>query len=144
MPNQDSSYYTRNSLHMQQTSKRHYEANREAVAVVRARYYEANKETFRMRYWRNSARQRGATVLEAIHPRTIYDRDKGHCYICGRCVAFAAFELDHIIPVTRGGEHTYTNTAIVHRKCNNKKKCRRVEAPASTKDAGGQLRLDLQ
>lgn len=56
----------------------------------------------------------------------LYDRDSGACGICGKHVdaalrgtyADGAPEIDHIIPLSRGGHHAYYNLQIAHRSCN--------------------------
>lgn len=62
----------------------------------------------------------------------LYIRDKGICHICGgRCEpkdyiksynAFIAGEkypsIDHVIPVAKGGTHTWDNISLAHRACN--------------------------
>jgi len=52
-------------------------------------------------------------------------RDKGICYICGGKVDLNVDinhddypSIDHVIPVSKGGTHTWDNVRLVHRKCN--------------------------
>ena len=35
--------------------------------------------------------------------------------------------LDHVIPIARGGEHSYANTQIAHLTCNIRKRDKTVE-----------------
>ena len=49
------------------------------------------------------------------------NRDKGFCHICGRAVFHENWHLDHIIPLSRGGEHSYRNVAVSHPVCNIRK-----------------------
>ena len=61
------------------------------------------------------------------------------CHLCKKLARldvnhlhpFAA-EVDHLIPISKGGKHVWDNVAIAHRDCNMKK---------SNKAAGDQLRL---
>ena len=55
---------------------------------------------------------------------------RGHpaCWICGEPIDYTiptphpdSYELDHKIPLNRGGEHTLTNAAASHRRCNRAK-----------------------
>lgn len=58
----------------------------------------------------------------------VYERDKWICHICGgrvnrRASTYAkdGATLDHVIPVSRGGSHTYDNVKLAHRGCNASK-----------------------
>lgn len=47
----------------------------------------------------------------------------GVCGICGDEIEFAAdFHTDHIIPLSRGGTHTYDNVQASHPPCNIRKR----------------------
>lgn len=71
-------------------------------------------------------------------------RDRGACHICGKQVAkrkkYGSRKgprgkmanqptIDHIVPVSRGGEHTWENVKLAHRSCNSRK--------------GGRMPIDL-
>ncbi len=84
------------------------------------------------------ARKRAAFV-ETVDPATLFERDGWRCHICGRKVRRGvdgfnplAATIDHIIPLSRGGEHSYRNTACAHRVCNMRK---------GANDVGSQLAL---
>lgn len=70
-----------------------------------------------------------AATMEAFDPFEVLERDCWHCYMCGCATpkvlrgtyADNAPELDHIIPIASGGEHSRRNTACSCRKCNNAK-----------------------
>lgn len=78
---------------------------------------------------KRKARLRGATV-ENVDPFVVFERDGWRCQLCGdptpkekRGTRDAkAPELDHIIPIARGGEHSYSNTQCACRTCNNLKR----------------------
>lgn len=70
------------------------------------------------------AKRRAAKLkrfVEHVDPAIVYARADGRCGICSEPVARDAFEVDHIIPLSRGGEHSYANTQAAHRHCNRKK-----------------------
>lgn len=50
----------------------------------------------------------------------VYARDKGRCGICGITV-YGDFHIDHVIPLSKGGEHSYANVQVAHPKCNQEK-----------------------
>lgn len=70
-------------------------------------------------------RLRGATV-ERVDPFKVFERDRWTCQECGVRTPKAlrgkhkptSPELDHIVPVARGGEHSYRNTQCLCRRCN--------------------------
>jgi 5-methylcytosine-specific restriction endonuclease McrA len=61
--------------------------------------------------------------------RAVFARDDWRCQYCGS----AAENLDHVIPKSRGGTHTWDNVVAACRRCNSRKENR------SFQDAG--LRL---
>ena len=70
-------------------------------------------------------RQRGVTV-EAVNPIVVLERDRWTCQLCGIRTPKKmrgtyndnAPEVDHILPIAKGGEHSYRNTQCACRKCN--------------------------
>lgn len=48
----------------------------------------------------------------------IYNKNKGKCAICGRFVSYDDFTIDHIIPLSRGGENKLTNLQCTCYVCN--------------------------
>lgn len=107
------------------------EHERTARLAYRQKYkhtevYKANKKA-----WRNKrkALERGASVAEPINPDFILERDKYRCYICGiktpkklrGTFEDNAPEVDHIIPLSKGGLHVESNLRCACRKCNGLK-----------------------
>ncbi len=74
------------------------------------------------------ARLRGAKI-ESVDPFAVFRRDGWHCKLCGGLTPkrlrgttnAAAPELDHIVPLSIGGAHSYANTQCLCRKCNQAK-----------------------
>ncbi len=58
---------------------------------------------------------------EKIKIEDLYIRDKGICYLCGNKVLLRDASVDHVIPLSLGGIHDYSNTALTHQGCNCKK-----------------------
>ena len=91
-----------------------------------------SKEVGRRRKARKDAKRKAAiraAVTELVDPRTVFERDGWRCHMCGRKTREEwrgkhkplSPELDHIVPLSRGGEHTYRNTACACRRCNMRK-----------------------
>ena len=77
-------------------------------------------------YERNARRraQQQAAKVERIYRQVVYERDEGHCGICYRKVDPHDFHLDHVVPLARGGEHSYDNIQLAHPRCNIRKGAR--------------------
>lgn len=53
--------------------------------------------------------------------RKVFNRCHGLCGICSKPVRFSRFELDHIVPLYRGGHDVVSNLQIAHSRCNARK-----------------------
>lgn len=76
-----------------------------------------------------------AMVDSDITVDALFKRDKGICYICGCKCDWKDFteeddvfiagnlypSIDHVIPLARGGLHSWDNVKLAHRLCNSKK-----------------------
>ncbi len=56
----------------------------------------------------------------AVNRRTVFARDGSRCQYCGA----AAENLDHVVPRSRGGEHSWENVVASCRRCNSRKEDR--------------------
>jgi 5-methylcytosine-specific restriction endonuclease McrA len=66
--------------------------------------------------------------VESVSMAELRRRDEDTCRICGKPVDFtrqppdpSAATIDHVIAVSRGGEHSYKNTQLAHLRCNTAK-----------------------
>lgn len=69
--------------------------------------------------------------------RGLFEREKGVCYLCGQKCDYADFEervskngyhyilvggeypsIDHVVPLSKGGTHTWDNVHLAHKRCN--------------------------
>jgi 5-methylcytosine-specific restriction endonuclease McrA len=81
--------------------------------------------------WRTDAQRRarehGCHTIEDFDRLEIFERDAWTCYLCDRlCVEPdpfnpAAATVDHVIPMTRGGQHTRANVRTACLGCNSSK-----------------------
>lgn len=67
---------------------------------------------------RTQAIRRGAIVVGDVDRFVVYARDGGMCHICRRRVNPRKWHLDHLVPISRGGEHSERNVAVAHPRCN--------------------------
>ena len=58
-------------------------------------------------------------------------RTKAGCHICGKPIDYTlphldpgAYEVDHLVPLARGGADVLANKAAAHRACNSAKRTR--------------------
>jgi 5-methylcytosine-specific restriction endonuclease McrA len=84
-------------------------------------------------YKRNTLTRRALRVIngtvEKINPKDIFERDGYRCQICGKATPMSrrgtcypnAPELDHRVPISKGGGHLYSNVQCSCRSCNGKK-----------------------
>lgn len=87
---------------------------------------------------RRRAMLRSASV-ESVDPMAVFRRDKFRCQLCWNMTLRSSVgtnhprapSLDHIVPLSKGGEHSYRNTQCACRSCNTRKRSRSL----------GQLRL---
>lgn len=96
--------------------------NLDRYRAVSAAWYQANKDRAVTYATRRRMRKRGSTGrIERISPRAVWARDRGICQLCARPVSLREMEVDHIKPLARGGEHTFSNVWASHRPCNRRK-----------------------
>lgn len=90
--------------------------------------------------------QRSTTTRD--RDRASIRRGRPDCGICGGEIDYSvrsphpdSFEVDHIVPLTRGGADTLENKQASHRRCNQKKAAFTVaemaEAVAAEAEAAG-------
>ncbi|MFD4858939.1 HNH endonuclease [Streptomyces atratus] len=86
-------------------------------------------------YWQEKNRRRRAAkrggVSEPYTLLQIAERDRGRCGLCGGPVLMAAKvphpkapTIDHVVPVSEGGDDTRANVQLAHFRCNSVKGAR--------------------
>lgn len=79
--------------------------------------------------YRRKMLKRGASVSQNIDPMKVLKRDKHRCQMCGcktpkrlrGTIKDNAPEIDHIVPLSEGGNHSYNNVQTLCRSCNQSK-----------------------
>lgn len=115
------------------TRERRRESDRQRIKSGRGR------ELDRAKNHRRRAARLSASVVEDIKPIEVFKRDGYRCHICGRKTDPSkryphpmSPSLDHIVPLSVGGDHSRANVATACLSCNLSKGNRAV---------GEQLRL---
>lgn len=123
-----------------------YEKNRDRALETNTLYRDTNRERLRAdareRYENDPLRRRAikiagalrrarklAVPYEVVDPLYVFDRDGWCCGICTESVDQLleypdpwSASLDHVVPLARGGHHTYDNVQCAHLQCNQKKR----------------------
>ena len=119
-----------------------------AKVLMRERGVRINKgytgwtEQRKTEWFKRQAIKRGANPLEAEHIVNVdvFERDQWICGICNLQVDQSlkypnpmSASLDHVIPLSKGGQHTRMNTQCAHLRCNIRKnnKINYVISPAA-------------
>ena len=136
--------------------KEYRQKHRDEILEKDRNRYQVNKEKIKRRL-KNYMQTTAGKLLEAKHrhkrraqkrgvlyeifdPQEVFERDGWRCKHCHKKVQWLNKSpnhpfypnLDHIVPLSKGGEHTKRNTQLLCRECNNKKR---------DNDVGEQLRL---
>ena len=112
----DKAYNAKNKAKKAQQTKAWRLAHPELVAVYKRRWVEKNPvEMLLMRHAR-----RAKTAGGRISKKDISNWDSRECGVC-EIVIDGKFHIDHIIPLSRGGEHVVENLQLTHPSCNLKK-----------------------
>ena len=53
--------------------------------------------------------------------KRLFNEDKGICYLCKLPMGLNDWNIDHIIPISKGGKTVYYNLKATHIKCNLEK-----------------------
>jgi 5-methylcytosine-specific restriction endonuclease McrA len=95
----------------------------------------ANRRQYSIRKDKRVRKMRAVVVDKDITIEKLYRRDKGKCYICGRLCDWNDYEvkngafiannsypsIDHVIPLSKNGKHTWSNIRLACRGCNSAK-----------------------
>lgn len=94
---------------------------KERYRAMQIRSQKRNPGTRRTSEAKRRATKKNAPVVQELDLCLIYDVFNGCCYLCGIDVEFDNWHLEHIQPLSKGGSHSYANTAVSCGPCNNKK-----------------------
>lgn len=98
-----------------------YQKNKHEICNRLKKFRKENPDIYHKRQAEIARRRRAKLAkvpYEKIDSEAVYKRDGGICGICGKFVQKKEFSIDHIIPISKGGSHTYDNVQTAHLNCN--------------------------
>ena len=102
--------------------------NKEKYAQKRREYLktDAGRAMYRKQTQKRYALKKGAFV-EDVNPIELFAEQGGVCYLCKVQFKFKEMELDHVMPLARGGKHKKSNCKMACRHCNRSKGSKTLE-----------------
>lgn len=104
--------------------KMHYKRRARELGMMKPEPWDDRR---RENYQKRRALKRGADA-ELIDNAKVFDRDGWMCGICAEAVDPElkwpdpmSVSLDHVVPLAKGGSHTYDNVQCAHLRCNIQK-----------------------
>ena len=120
-------YYGANRDAEIQNGREYRKNNPEKVAASQRDYAKNNPDKIHAKSAKRRAVFKNAFV-ETVSREKVFERDGGVCGICGQKIDLdfvaphpLSLSLDHVIPLTKGGTHTYGNVQVAHYGCNSRK-----------------------
>lgn len=65
--------------------------------------------------------KKAGCYIEHVDPLGLYQEQNGVCYLCLEQFDFKDMEMDHLIPISKGGKHEVSNVKMCCGTCNKKK-----------------------
>jgi hypothetical protein len=92
-------------------------------AVHRKKWGNGNGRTRVLEHARASRARRRVAESKGDHIliTDLYTRDEGLCRLCLEPCALEDASIDHIIPISKSGEHIWANVQLAHLQCNRLK-----------------------
>lgn len=109
-------------------SRASYERRKEKARVTAREWHKKNPERSRELHAAYKARKKGAPRSEPVSRAYVIARDGSRCHICGRKVRSDELHLDHLVPLSKGGDHTSENLRVAHAACNIRRRDGRLPA----------------
>jgi 5-methylcytosine-specific restriction endonuclease McrA len=117
-------YYQKNKSEDNARGKRYYQKNKNSIKKKNRQYQLENPEVYRKSCSNYRARKRNAPTEPWTHEE-IAENGTGFCPYCGKEIGLVydrlIMEIDHIIPLSRGGSNLKENLEPICCECNHRK-----------------------
>ena len=112
-------WYLKNKERRAESNKRWSTRNPEKASVNAKRWRDKNPD--KRHEWNQIRRARKtAAFIERVNRKRVFNEASGICSICSRPIN-GLFEIDHTMPLSKGGKHSYSNCRPAHPSCNHRK-----------------------
>jgi 5-methylcytosine-specific restriction endonuclease McrA len=136
--------------------RKRYEDNQERLIQIRKDTYQNNKakriEEATLSVHKRRALIQERTVDEGITIASLRQRDGDNCCYCATPLLFKAgtrgsiqpnrASLEHILPLSRGGHHSWDNVALACHRCNMQKNAKTVDERSYGDVENGNLQVE--
>lgn len=100
----------------------YYVANAERIKAKVALWQKENPEACRIRGQNRRAKETGGKLSRGL-ARKLFVLQRGKCPCCGKPLG-KDYHLDHIVPLSRGGQNVDSNIQLLRKTCNHQKHAR--------------------
>lgn len=111
-------YSRQHAAQKRENASRWYQEHGERARRRSREAYARDPEYNRDKAHQSRAKKAGAPIIEFVRRREVYERDEGICHVCGETITWDDYDMDHVVPLTAGGAHTYENVKASHSACN--------------------------
>lgn len=118
-----------NADHKREYNSQYFAQNGEALKAANKKWRQENHEQILSYNREREALKRSLLVDRGVTTNALRDRDGDACTYCGADLWFGRSSnyrpnkasVDHVIPIVRGGEHSFANTVLACLRCNIQK-----------------------
>lgn len=86
--------------------------------------YRAKMRRLYVKYAAKRRARKRKAAAEDVDRLVALEKGGGRCYLCGKELTESTMHLDHVVPLVRGGPHSYSNCRPACAKCNQRKSFR--------------------
>lgn len=118
-------------------SRNYYQNKKEEILKSQSEYYRDNADILKAKRSRRRARILGAISDVGLNIPTLRKIHGDYCYFCGVLLVFEGWNQsaidpkyathEHLIPLSRGGNNTFDNSALSCISCNKRKHTKTAE-----------------
>ena len=103
-------------------SKARRQTHREELIKYKGAYYQNNKGKFNAYGSKRRALKKGATMGDLNRIKEIYriaaEEPRVRDYLTGKLIPMGHRQVDHVVPLSKGGQHRPSNLAVTSDECN--------------------------